>query len=171
MIIISQLLDNKLRIAYFFAYFITVIISVIIIHESAHFLAALAIGVPFNEIKVGLIGTNPGITIPERFSNAPLGIYHYAGGFLPALLLSFVYILWYRKYRKKPSNITWDYGTITISVIGMQLAQGYVEGRFHAAYILYSGSPFNVLIIFEVVIVAFAIFIHYQLFPISRINK
>ncbi len=67
--------------------------------------------------------------------------------------------------------MTWNYGLITISVLGMQLGQGYVEGRFHVAYIINASSPFNVLMLFGVVIVAFAIFIHYQLFPKSRIKK
>lgn len=172
----SDIRKNKLKTAYFFVYLIVyliaVFIGVIIIHESAHFLAALAIGVPFNEIKVGLIGNNPGVTIPDRFNNAPLGIFHYAGGFSAALVLSGVYFLiWYRRYRKKPSFMTWAYGAITMMAIGIQLGQGYVEGRFHAAYMFYASSLFSVTSILEYGVVALAMYFHFQFFPIARIKK
>ncbi len=170
--IISRLPDNKLKTAYIFTYLVAVIIGVIIIHESAHFLVALVIGVPFNEIEVGLIGYNPGVTIPDRYNNAPLGIFHYAGGFSAALVFSCVYFLiWYRRYRNKQSLITWAYGAITMMAIGMQLGQGYFEGRFHAAYMFYAGSLFSVTSIFLYGVYALAIVFHFQLFPITRNKK
>ncbi len=162
-------MDKKLTIVFILTYLIASIIGVIIIHESAHFLGALAIGVPFNEIEVGFIGINPGITIPKHFSNAALWVFHYAGGFTAAFIFLCVYILiWYRRYRTQPSYLTWYFGAITMMVIGMQLGQGYVEGRFHAAYMFYAGSPISIISIFMVIFFAFSMYIHFQLFPITR---
>ncbi len=162
----------KKWIAFILFYLIVVVSGTIIIHESAHFLAALAIGVPFNEIEVGLIGNNPGVTIPDRFSDAPLGIFHYAGGFSSAFALICVYFLiWYRRYRNKPSSLIWAYGAITMMAIGMQLGQGYLEGRFHAAYIYYADSLFSITSIIVYVVFALAMYLHFQFFPIARIKR
>ena len=172
MSIISLLMDNKLKIAYILTYSIAVIIGVIAIHESGHFLGALVIGVPINEIDVGLIGIYPGVTIPARFIHTPLGIYYYAGGFSAAIICSVVYYyIWYRKYRDTQSIITWYYGAFTIAAAGAQFGQGYMEGRFHVAYISYAGSPFHVTQIITYLWVALAIFIHFLLFQLARKKK
>jgi len=128
--------------------------------------------VPFNEIEVGLIGSNPGVTIPDRFINAPLGVVHYAGGFSAALVLACVYFLiWYRRYRDKPSLMIWFYGAVTMMAIGIQLWQGYLEGRFHAAYMFYAGSLFSVTSILSYGVFALVMYLHFQYFLIARIKK
>lgn len=164
--------NNKRKTAYLLIYLISVIIGTIVIHEFAHFVAALALGVPINEIEVGFIGKNPGVTIPDRFINAPLGIFHYSGGFFTALVLIFVYFLiWYRKFRIHPSFFNWAYGAITILFVGLQLGQGYLEGKFHAAYMFYAGSVFSVTSIFTWGVCAFVVCFHFLFFPIPKTKK
>lgn len=166
----SEIRNNKLKITCLLAYLITVFVIAIIIHESAHFLAALTIGVPFSEIEIGWIGYNPSVTIPDRFFDVPLGLFYYSGGFSAAfVLLCGYFLVWYRRYRNKPSFTTWAYGAITMMSIGTQLGQGYLEGRFHAAYIYYAGSLFNVASIVVYGFFALAMLSHFQFFPITKL--
>ena len=168
---LSEIRKNKLKITYLLAYLIAVFIVTIIIHESAHFLAALTIGVPFSEIEIGWIGNNLGVTIPDRFSSVPLGLFYYAGGFSTAfVLLCGYFLIWYRRYRDKPSFMTWAYGAIIMMCIGIQLGQGYLEGQFHAAYIFYADSLFNVASIVVYGFFAMAMFSHFQFFPITKLK-
>lgn len=167
---LSEIRQNKLKITRIFSYFVAVFILTIIIHESAHFLAALIIGVPFSEIEIEWIGSNPGVTIPDRFFNVPLDLFYYAGGFTAALVLLCGYFLvWYRSYRNKPSFMTWAYGAITMMSIGTQLGQGFLEGRFHAAYIFYADSLFNVASVVVYGFFALAMFSHFKLFPTTKL--
>lgn len=153
-------------------YLFGLIVTVTIVHEAAHFVAALFIGVPFSEIEIGFYGINPSMTIPERFAGSNLSVLHYAGGLTPAVILISVYLLyWYRRFRRVPSKINWLMGLITITIAGFQLSQGYNEGRFHAAYIYYTGSFFNVLYIPIILLVIAAILIHFTLCPISKMKR
>jgi len=154
------------------SYFLGLIIAVTIVHEVAHVVAALVIGVPFSEIEIGFYGINPSVTIPERFISSNLSIFYYAGGLAPVLILLFIYLLyWYRKYHRESSFMTWFMGAITIAAAGFQIAQGYNEGRFHAAYIHYAGSLFNILQINILALVIIAILTHIILCPISKIKR
>jgi len=168
--VLSEISNNKLKIICLLAYLIAVFVLTIIIHESAHILAALTIGVPFSEIEIGWIGINPGVTIPDRFFNVPLSLFYYVGGFSTAfVLLCGYFLVWYRRYRNKPSFMTWAFGAITMMSIGMQLGQGYLEGRFHTAYIFYADSLFNVASIVVYGFFALAMFSHFQFFPITKL--
>ena len=153
-------------------YLLGLVIATTIVHEVGHIVAALVMGVPMNEITIGLYGINPSVTIPERFAGSNLSIYYYSGGFTPALILIIVYLLyWYRRFKKEPSLLNWLMGLITITVAGFQIAQGYNEGRFHAAYIFFSGSLFNVLQIPILLGVLVAIGIHFSLCPRSNMKR
>lgn len=153
-------------------YLLGLVIAVTIVHETAHFVAALSIGVPFSEIAFSFDGINPSLTIPERFASSNLSILHYAGGLIPAVILTFIYLLhWYRRFRREPSLMNWTMGLITIVAAGFQLAQGYNEGRFHAAYIYYSDSLLNILNIPIYLLVIAAILIHFTLCPRSKMKK
>jgi len=169
---IAEIRKNKRKTAYLFFYFIAIVIVTTIIHESAHFLAALAIGVPFNEIEVGFIGINPSITIPERFTSTDLTVYHYAGGLTAAMFLLCLYLLyWLRRYRRKPSLLNWFMGLVTILAVSMQLTQGYLEGRFHSAYVYYASSLFDPLDILYFILTVSAILIHFTLCPMPKIKR
>ncbi|UCE98083.1 MAG: hypothetical protein JSV74_01785 [Dehalococcoidia bacterium] len=170
LVMLSEIRKNKLKIICLLAYFITVFLLAIIIHEFAHFLTALTIGVPFSEIEIGWIGYNPGVTIPDRFFNVPLDLFYYSGGFSAAfVLLCGYFLVWYKRYRDNPSFMTWAYSAITMTFIGMQLGQGYLEGRFHAAYIFYADSLFNAASLVVYGLFALAMFSHFQFFPITEL--
>ncbi|MGD9142844.1 MAG: hypothetical protein PVG61_03245 [Dehalococcoidia bacterium] len=167
---VSEIRKNRLNITRLLAYLVGTFILTIFIHESGHFFAALAIGVPVSEIEIGMIGHNLGVTIPDRFFNVPLGLFYYSGGFFAAFVVSCVYFLiWYRKYRYQPSFMTWAYGAVTITSIGMQLGQGYLEGQFHAAYMSYADSLFNTGSMVIYAFFALAMLFHFQFFPIIKL--
>ncbi len=166
-------INQKRRIIiYSIAYLLALIIGTTIIHEGAHFIAALAIGVPFDEIQIGFIKGNPGVTIPDRFSNAPLAIVHYAGGFTTAaILITMYFLIWFRRYRFQLSNFVWIYGLITLVLGGVEVGYGYVEGRFHAAYVYYANSPFAIS---NIIIASYGIvgcILHFFLFRLVKLNR
>lgn len=167
---LSEILQNRVNIVRLLAYLIGVFAFTIIIHEYAHVISALMIGVPLNEIELGWIGINPGVTLPSRFSSIPLDLFYYSGGFFTAFVLVCIYYLvWYRKYRNMPSFINWAYGAITMTFIGVQLGQGYLEGRFHSAYMFYADSLFNVGSILVYGFFILAMLYHFKFFPIQKI--
>ena len=55
--------------------------------------------------------------------------------------------------------------------VALQLAQGYNEGCFHAAYIYYVSSLFDILDVHIYLVLIAAILIHFALFPMSRIKE
>ena len=167
---LSIILQNKLIIFRLLAYLMGLFVLTILIHEYAHVVTALIIGAPLNEIEFGWIGVNPGVTIPYRFSSISLDLFYYSGGFFTAFILLFIYYLvWYRKYQNKPSYINWVYGGITMMFIGLQFGQGYLEGRFHSAYMLYADSLFNVGTILIYGFFILAMLYHFTFFPIQKI--
>ena len=140
-----------------------------VIHEGAHFLAALALGVPFTEIQIGFIRGNPGITLPERFIDAPLSIYHYVGGLSAAIVLACLYfLLWFRGYRRSPSIFVWCLGLVTITFTGLQLGYGIVEGRFHVAYVYYASSPSSITNIMLVIFGVLGFLIHFLIYQLPK---
>jgi hypothetical protein len=122
----------------------------IIIHEAAHVIAALSSNAQFGELKFGFHGINPSVTLPERLAGGRLTAFHYVGGLTSGAVLLLIYFLhWVRLYRRKPSFFIWGLGLVTATLIGMQLAIGYLEGRYHGAYIIGATSvlsPTNILI-------------------------
>ena len=76
-------------------YMLAMVVALVIVHEAAHILAALAFGAQFNELKPGFYGINPSVTLPEWFTadstdNSPLyrwsHCWHSATSLLPPLL-------------------------------------------------------------------------------------
>ena len=128
-------------------YFVGIFVTAALVHESAHIVVALFMGIPFNELKIGFSGMNPSVTIPERFTTGNLSILYYSGGLVAAGFLTFIYSYWYKRYQKKPTFTSWFMGLITIAIAGFHLAQGYTEGRFHSAYIYFSRMPLSPLAI------------------------
>ncbi len=168
----TEIIRNKRKTVYVFIYLIGITAITVIVHEAAHVLAALSLGVPFNEIKVMFFGINPGMKVPERFTSSSLAIYHYAGGLTAAVALLCVYLFyWLKNYRHKPSLFNWLLGAITITLFSMQLGQGYLEGRFHGAYMSGANSLFDSTDILLYIFVVFGWIIHFQIFPISKIKK
>lgn len=157
---------------YWFVYSLVLIVGVVVIHEGAHLVSALILGVPFNEIIVGLIGTNPGVTIPERYADSNLSLYHWSGGITVGVTYLLLYFLvWFRRYKHNPSRIHSLLGLTTIAIAMFQLAQGYIEGRFHHAYIVLAGQMLNPFYIIYAVVLLASFFVHYSLFPRPDVIK
>jgi len=167
------IIQNKLRIFYFVAYLVVLVIADTLIHETGHYLAALVIGVPANEIKFRFVTLSPEITIPSRFNNnISLTFYHYVGGIFAAIVLLVVYLLfWYRKYRVNPTGLFWALGFATILLCGEEVGNAIYEGGFHGAYMHYINSPFSIidLLILSCVLMGFVV--HLKLFPLSKVKR
>jgi hypothetical protein len=168
---IARINKKHRQIAYACFYLVGVIIFTTIIHEAGHIIAALALGVPFTEIKLGFYGINPLVTLPDRFASAPFTIQHYSCGFTAAIILLPIYLFWFRRYRKNPTFLNWVLGLITIAAFGLQLGQGYIEGRFHAIYILRANSLFDLKDIVVYMGIAFVCLVHFNLCPVSKFKK
>lgn len=126
------------------------VMASIIIHEAAHVIAALSSGAQFSELKFGFHGINPSVTLPERLAGGRLTAFHYVGGLTSGAVFLLIYFLyWVRIYRHNPNFFSWGLGLVTAVIVGMQLAIGYLEGHYHAAYIIGATSvlsPTNILI-------------------------
>ena len=66
--------------AYVMLYTLAMVVVMVVLHESAHILAAMALGARFSELKLGFMGINPSVTLPEWFTGARQTVVHYAGG-------------------------------------------------------------------------------------------
>jgi len=122
---------------YLMFYMLALAFIVVIIHEAAHILAAMALGVRFVELQLGFMGINPSVTLPGWFTGTRQTVVHYAGGLTAGMALLLFYLgYWMRKYRWNPTFFSWSLGLITLLLAAMQFATGYLEGRYHAAYII-----------------------------------
>ena len=157
---------------YLMLYAVVIAVASVIVHEAAHIVAALACGVPFNELQLGLLGINPSVTLPEWFTGTPRTIVRYAGGLTAGVGLFLFYLLyWVRKYRRNPSFFCWSLGAVTIALVAIQLAAGYLEGRYHAAYITGAMSLFSPTNILMYGWAVSAIFFHSALCPWRRMRR
>jgi hypothetical protein len=149
-----------------------ILIADTLIHEMGHLLAALALGVPLNKIKIAFVGINPGFKIPDMLSSTGLSIYQYAGGAFAAIVLLCVYLfLWLRKYRSRPTLLTWVVGLIILGLCGEEIGNSLVEGHFHAAYLYYANSSFAPTTMIMVAFMVIGLVFHFILFPISNLKK
>jgi len=122
---------------YIMTYTLALGVALVIIHEAAHILTAMAFGVRFAELKLGFMGINPSVTMPEWFTGTRQTIVHYAGGLtVGAVFLLFYLAYWIRKYYHNPNFFIWSLGLITLMMAATQFATGYLEGRYHTAYII-----------------------------------
>jgi len=112
----------------------------IIIHEAAHWLTAVFIGVPTSDIKIGFYGINPGVEIPTSTPPEYVPFFFYSGGFTSGIFLLLLYFLyWVKIYRRNPSTTYWIMSMfITISV-AIQFYIGVLEGKYYTYY----GSHIN----------------------------
>ena len=119
---------------YLILYTLTLVVALVIIHEAAHILTAMVLGVRFVELQLGFMGINPSVTLPEWFTGTRQTVVHYAGGLTAGTVLLLFYLLyWMRKYRRNPSFFTWSLGLITLMMAVIQFATGYLEGRYQLA--------------------------------------
>ncbi len=164
---------TKYRILILSLVFLAVIFAAdTLVHETGHLLAALISGVPINKIKIIFIGFNPGLKMPGGLSSNSVTLINYAGGAFAAFVCLCAYIfLWVRRYRARPSLLTWIVGLIILGLCGEEIGNSLVEGHFHAAYMYYINSPTAptnlMLVAFMVIGLAF----HFILFPVSNLKK
>jgi len=122
---------------YLILYTLAMVVVLVVLHEAAHILAAMALGAQFAELKLGFMGINPSVTLPEWFTGPRQTVVHYAGGLaVGTVFLLFYLVYWMRKYRRNPGFFVWSLGAVTLMLAAMQFATGYLEGRYHAAYII-----------------------------------
>jgi len=122
---------------YLTLYTLAMVVALIVLHEAAHILAAMALGAPFSELKLGFMGINPSVTLPSWFTGARQTVVHYAGGLaVGTVFLLFYLVYWMRKYQRNPGFFVWSLGAVTLMLAAMQFATGYLEGRYHAGYII-----------------------------------
>ena len=118
-------------------YTLAMVVALVIIHEAAHILVAMGFGAQFGELKLGFMGINPSVTLPEWFTETKQTAVHYAGGLAVGIIFLLFYLTyWMRKYRHNPSFFVWSLGAVTLMLAAMQFATGYLEGHYHAAYII-----------------------------------
>ena len=116
-----------------------------IIHEAAHWLTAFFLGVPTSEIKIGLHGINPGITIPPSTPPEYLPYFFYSGGLTSGTILLILYLFYWTKiYYRNPSEANWIMSMFTVISITIQFYVGMLEGRYYQHYFSYI-NPFHLL--------------------------
>jgi hypothetical protein len=165
-------IQNNGIVIYSIVFLIGIFIADTLVHEMGHLLAALILGVPLNKIRIAFIGINPGFKIPDMLGSTALAIYHYAGGAVAAIVCLCVYLfLWLRRYRVRPSLLTWVVGLIILGLCGEEIGNSLVEGHFHAAYLLNANSTFAPTTLIMVAFMVMGLLFHFILFPISKLKK
>jgi hypothetical protein len=174
LVIFKRMKEMKLsrrQFIYVFLYLLILVLAFVIIHEGAHILAALALGARFDELKLGFYGVNPSVTLPEYFIGTRQTLVSYAGGLAAGMILLLFYLLyWVRRYHSTPTFFYWSLGLVTVTFSGAQLAMGYLEGRYHAAYIIGAGSLFSLTDIVTYGWALSAIIFHFALCPLHRMK-
>jgi hypothetical protein len=107
----------------------------LIIHEVAHWITAIVIGVPASEIKFGWHVMGPGISIPLSTSPESLPYFFYSGGISTAIIIVFLYIFyWMRIYYRNPSATNWIMSMFIFFSFTFQLYIGLLEGKYYQNY-------------------------------------
>jgi len=147
-------------------YTIVIAFTAVIIHETAHVLSAMALGIPFVELQPGFMWINPSIILPEWFTSPHRTIVYYAGGLATGTVLLVLYLWhWMRRYWRQPTFFRWSAGLVTLFFAAVQFAFGYLEGHYHGAYILGAMSSFSLVNLLSYGWAVSAIFFHLALYP------
>ncbi len=106
-----------------------------IIHEGAHWISALIIGIPSSEIKLGWYVLGPGVAIPLSTPPKYLPYFFYSGGLTSGTIVLILYVsYWIKKYQHIPSVTNWIMSMLTIWSVAIQLYFGFLEGRYQQSY-------------------------------------
>jgi hypothetical protein len=167
-----QISGSRARNNIFLALYLVGLVFVsILVHEAAHVLAALVKGVEFSSLKIGFWGINPSVTLPQGLDESTKTPIFYAGGITAGILLiCFYFIYWVKKYRCNPSRLGWALALAPLVLGAEQLATGYLEGRYHSAYLYGATTLFSPTNLFIIVWMSFAVAVHLQLCPRDRLK-
>ena len=158
--------------AYLMLYMLVMVVVLVVLHEGAHILAAMALGACFSELELGFIGINPAVILPECFAGPCQTIVRYAGGLATGtIFLVFYLTYWVRKYQRNPGFFVWSLGAVTLMMAAMQYATGYLEGCYHAAYIAGAMEFFSPTEILIYGWAAAAILFHSALCPTRKMKE
>jgi hypothetical protein len=148
------------------------VVALVIIHEAAHILVDMGFGTRFSELKLGFMGINPSVTLPEWFTGTKQTVVHYAGGLaVGAIFLLFYLLHWMRRYRHNPNFSVWSLGAVTLMLAAMQSATGYLEERYHAAYIIGATAFLSQTDILTYSWAVAAVFFHSALCPLKMMKR
>ena len=153
-------------------YTLALVFVMVVIHETAHILSAMVLGVRFVELQPGFLGMNPSVTLPEWFTGTRHTIVYYAGGLTSGTALLLFYLCyWIRKYWRHPTFFHWSLGLVTLMLAAIQFAFGYLEGRYHGAYIVGAMSFFSPADVLAYGWAVSAIFFHWALCPWRKMRR
>ena len=134
----------------FFNYQIQFLILDMVLHELGHVFAALAVGVSLSEIGIGRNGFSPVVYVTQSLPDSSKTIIGYAGGLLPAVLVSVAFLLlWLRKRQFNQTVADWTLGAALISRIVLSMFGAVFEGSSPPAYSAASlavMSPISILL-------------------------
>jgi len=152
-------------------YTLALALVVVAIHETAHILSAMVLGVRFIELQPGFLGTNPSVTLPEWFTGTRRTIVYYVGGLTVGMALLLFYLCyWMRKYHRNPNFFNWLLGLVTLIFAAVQFAFGYLEGSYHGAYIVGAMSFLSLTDVLAYGWAVSAVFFHSALCPLRKIK-
>lgn len=156
---------------YLVIYLTVLVVASVLIHEAAHVIAAIVQGVEFSSLKIGFWGINPSVTLPQGLDESTKTPIFYAGGITAGMiLLCFYCVYWVRKYRRSPSKLSWALGLATLAIGAEQLATGYLEGRYHSAYLYGATTLFSPTHLFIIAWMVLAVVVHLQLCSRERLK-
>jgi hypothetical protein len=159
----------------FLRYQVLFLLIDMVLHETSHALAALAVGVPVTAIGIGRNGFSPVVYTTVNLSATASAIVSYAGGAgSTAVFLVIFAVLWFRKRRFSRTVPDWTLGAALLSRIVLSLLAGLLEGAFSAAYFTartIEVSPSSLLLntanIFAVIA---AVIVYARLSPFGKIK-
>ena len=167
--ILKELRLHGRQYGFLMLYTLALVFVVVIMHETAHILSAMALGVRLIELQPGFMGINPSVSLPEWFTGTRRAIVYYAGGLTTGMaLLSFYLCYWMRKYWRHSTFFIWSLGLVTLMFAAVQFAFGYLEGCYHGAYVTGAMSFLPLTDVLAYGWAVSAIFFHSALCPWRR---
>lgn len=129
---------------YFLTYSLVFLLVAIILHEAAHILVALGIGVAPGEIGFGFYHLSPTVWISKPLPERELLLLYYSGGMASGTVMLALYLFWcMRRYRCSPTPHNWARGLACVAMSIGQLVNGIVEGAFHQFYEMSVALPYT----------------------------
>jgi hypothetical protein len=131
----------------------------IIIHEAAHWISAVIIGIPITEIKLGWHSLGPGVSIPLSTPPESLPFFFYSGGITSATIILLLYVFyWMRLYYNISSSTNWIMSIIILFSFVIQLYIGLLEGNYYQDYPNYMNNYNLIIFIFALALIHAIVF-------------